>query len=108
MGWRNEKKLPQGNGKIERWHQFLKQECIRPGTPLSLEDARRLVAKYVEHYNNKRLHSALGYVTPKNKMAGRRPFENVCAPSQKLIGNSLLCLKKLIKMGFISIKNQRQ
>jgi putative transposase len=42
---------PQSNGKIERWHKSLKGECIRPGTPLSLEDARRLVQGYVEHYN---------------------------------------------------------
>ena len=28
---------PQSNGKIERWHKSLKGECIRPGTPLSLE-----------------------------------------------------------------------
>ena len=42
---------PQSNGKIERWHQSLKCECIRPGTPLSLEDARRLVGEYVAHYN---------------------------------------------------------
>ena len=34
---------PQSNGKIERWHRSLKSECIRPGVPLSLEDARRLV-----------------------------------------------------------------
>src|SRR6266700_6104472 len=33
---------PQSNGKIERWHKSLKGECIRPGTPLSLEDARRV------------------------------------------------------------------
>jgi hypothetical protein len=26
------------NGKIERWHKSLKGECIRPGTPLSLDD----------------------------------------------------------------------
>jgi len=38
---------PQSNGKIERWHKSLKGECIRPGTPLSLEDARRLVQGYV-------------------------------------------------------------
>src|SRR5262245_56705658 len=31
---------PQSNGKIERWHKSLKGECIRPGTPLSLPDAR--------------------------------------------------------------------
>jgi putative transposase len=34
---------PQSNGNIERWHKSLKGECIRPGTPLSLGDARRLV-----------------------------------------------------------------
>jgi hypothetical protein len=37
---------PQLNGKIERWHKRLKVECIRPGTPLSSEDARRLVEGY--------------------------------------------------------------
>ena len=34
---------PQSNGKLERYHRTIKGECIRPGTPLSLEDARRLV-----------------------------------------------------------------
>ena len=64
---------PQSNGKIERWHRSLKSECIRPGTPLSLEDARRLVEGYVRHYNEVRLHSAIGYVTPAAKLAGRDP-----------------------------------
>src|SRR5262247_173890 len=61
---------PQSNGKIERWHKSLKAECIRPGTPLSLEDARRLVEGYVEHYNDVRLNSAIGYITPKDMLAG--------------------------------------
>ena len=64
---------PQSNGKLERWHKSLKSECIRPGTPLSLEDARRLVADYVEHYNTVRLHSAIGYVAPADKLASREP-----------------------------------
>ena len=55
---------PQSNGKIEHWHKSLKGECIRPGTPLSLDDAR-LVKDYVEHYNNVRLNSAIGYITPR-------------------------------------------
>jgi putative transposase len=61
---------PQSNGKIERWHRSVKTECIRPGVPLSLEDALRLVANYVRRYNEERLHSAIGYVTP-DKLAGR-------------------------------------
>ena len=63
---------PQSNGKIERWHKSLKSECIRPGTPLSLDDAPRLVQAYVEHCNNVRLNSAIGYVTPKDVLAGRQ------------------------------------
>jgi transposase InsO family protein len=62
---------PQSNGKIERWHQTLKGECIRPGTPLTAEDARRIVGKYVAYYNEERLHGALDYVTPRDKLAGR-------------------------------------
>lgn len=63
---------PQSNGKIERWHKSLKQECIRPLTPLTLEDARRLIQSYVDEYNNVRLHSAIGYVTPQDMLAGRQ------------------------------------
>ena len=62
---------PQSNGKLERYHQSIKRECIRPRTPLCLEDARRIVGEYVEHYNNVRLHSAIGYVAPADKLAGR-------------------------------------
>lgn len=62
---------PQSNGKIERWHRSLKEDGIRPDTPLSLEDARRCVSRFVGHYNEVRLHSAIGYVTPKDKLEGR-------------------------------------
>lgn len=63
---------PQSNGKIERWHKSLKGECIRSGTRLSLEDARHLVEGYVDHYNDVRLNSAVGCITPKDLMAGRQ------------------------------------
>src|SRR6266513_2473151 len=63
---------PQSNGKIERWHKSLKRECIRPLTPLTLDDARRLIQIYVDHYNTVRLHSAIGYVTPHDMLAGRQ------------------------------------
>ena len=62
---------PQSNGKLERFHKTLKGECIRPKTPLSLDDARRLVAEYVEHYNTVRLHSAIGFVAPADKLIGK-------------------------------------
>ena len=63
---------PQSNGKLERWHKSLKTECIRPGTPLTREDAVRLIQTYVDHYNTVRLHSAIGYVTPQDMLAGRQ------------------------------------
>jgi len=62
---------PQSNGKLERYHKTIKGECIRPKTPLSLDDAIRLVAEYVEHYNTARLHSAIGYIAPVDKLNGR-------------------------------------
>ncbi|MCD4726070.1 MAG: IS3 family transposase [Pirellulales bacterium] len=62
---------PQSNGKLERFHGSIKGECLRPGTPISLDDAVRIVDRYVEHYNQVRLHSAIGYVAPADKLAGR-------------------------------------
>jgi transposase InsO family protein len=62
---------PQSNGKLERWHGTLKQDCLRPGAPSTVEQARQMVARFVEHYNQRRLHSAIGYVTPADKLHGR-------------------------------------
>lgn len=62
---------PQSNGKLERYHRTIKGTCIRVKTPLSLADARKMVADFVIYYNDERLHSALGYITPRDKLAGR-------------------------------------
>lgn len=61
---------PQSNGKIERWHKTIKQNCIRPAIILSKDDANRTTRKFIEHYNHKRLHSAIGYVTPADRLKG--------------------------------------
>ena len=75
---------PQSNGKIERWHKTLKSESIRVSVPLSLEDARRIVRDYVDYYNTVRLHSAIGYITPKDKLEGR-DVAIFAARDQKLV-----------------------
>jgi putative transposase len=62
---------PQSNGKIERWHRTLKSDAIRVTPPSSLADARRVVGRFVDHYNGVRLHSAIGYITPNDALAGR-------------------------------------
>ena len=62
---------PQSNGKVESWYKTVKRECIRPKTPLDLEDARRIVASFVHEYNTVRLHSGIAYVTPQARLEGR-------------------------------------
>ncbi len=61
---------PQSNGKLERWHGSLKRECIRPACPADAPEAQRRIASFVDHYNHERLHSALGYITPADKLNG--------------------------------------
>jgi len=62
---------PQSNGKTERWHNSLKGECIRPrNATVAGGCARRLVDGYVEDYNDVRLDSAIGYIMPKDMLAG--------------------------------------
>ena len=62
---------PQSNGKLERYHRTIKGEAVRPGGPATLEEARALVTRFVAHYNDVRLHSAIGYITPSDFLAGK-------------------------------------
>ncbi len=63
---------PQSNGRIERFHRTVKHDAIRRQTPLSKDDALGVVGDFVGHCNTVRLHSALGYVTPRDFLDGRR------------------------------------
>jgi hypothetical protein len=49
----------------------LKEYAVRPKTPLSLEDAKRICRDFIEHYNSVRLHSAIGFVTPLGRLENR-------------------------------------
>lgn len=62
---------PQSNGKIERFHRTIKHDAIRRFEPSDPEQARHVIARFVEHYNEVRLHSAVGYITPADMLAGR-------------------------------------
>ena len=55
---------PQSNGKIERFHRSLEQECVKTTSLINLKDANEQIENYVNHYNNKRLHSSLFYLRP--------------------------------------------
>ena len=89
---------PQSNGKLERYHRTLKSDCIRPNTPLSLDDAQRVVSDFVERYNNKRLHSSIDYVTPLDKLEGRaeiilaaREAKLAAAREERKVRRNTLC-----------------
>jgi putative transposase len=40
---------PQSNGKIERFHKSLEQECVRTTSMINIEDARKQITDYVDH-----------------------------------------------------------
>jgi hypothetical protein len=60
------------NGKLERYHKTIKGDAIRPAAPSSVDEARAVVGRFVEHYNGVRLHSAIGYIPPNDFLAGRQ------------------------------------
>ena len=62
---------PQSNGKLERWHGTISQECLRRRSFINLDDARRQIAEYIDVYNTKRLHSSLFYLTPQEVLNGK-------------------------------------
>lgn len=62
---------PQSNGKIERYHRTIKGDTVRVTPPSTVEEARRLITRFVAYYNDQRLHSAIDYVTPADRLHGR-------------------------------------
>ena len=62
---------PQTNGKLERYHQSIKQEVnqVPYEVPSELEVA---IADFVDYHNNRRYHKALSNVTPDDVLKGRR------------------------------------
>ncbi len=61
---------PQTQGKIERWHQTLKNRILLENyyLPGNLEGQ---IGACVDHYNNHRYHERLGNVTPLDTYFGR-------------------------------------
>ena len=59
--WKN---TPEQNGHVESFHKTLKKEYIWPREFESYQDAEAALVEAFEDYNNDRIHSALGYLTP--------------------------------------------
>jgi putative transposase len=62
---------PPSNGTVGRFYKTIKGNAIRPGAPADATEARRIIGGYVRHYNTARLHSAIDYVTPADRLVGR-------------------------------------
>ncbi len=62
---------PQTNGKVERYQQSLKREVnqLPYEAPSQLDKA---IADFVDYYNYRRYHKALGNITPADVLYGRR------------------------------------
>ena len=58
---------PQTQGKIERWHQKLKNRILLENYFLP-GDLEQQIRAFVEHYNDQRYHESLNNVTPKSAL----------------------------------------
>ena len=81
---------PQTQGKIERWHQTLKNRILLENYFLEGE-LEAAIAAFIDHYNNHRYHESIGNLTPADVYFGR--------------GETLLAERRRIKQQ--TIKNRR-
>lgn len=69
-----ERKSCYDNAVMESWFASFKNEEIYPkGNPFTRSEARRRLFSYVWEYNTQRLHSSLGYVSPRTYAASWKP-----------------------------------
>ncbi|MBI1621659.1 IS3 family transposase [Aquamicrobium zhengzhouense] len=61
---------PQTQGKIERWHQTLKNRILLENYFLP-GDLERQIAAFVDHYNHRRYHESISNLTPADVYFGR-------------------------------------
>ena len=61
---------PQTQGKIERWHQTMKNRVLLESYFLP-GDLESQIGAFVEHYNTQRYHESLGNLTPADVYVGR-------------------------------------
>ncbi len=61
---------PQTQGKIERWHQTMKNRVLLENYYLP-GDLERQIEAFIDYYNNQRYHESLSNVTPADVYFGR-------------------------------------
>ena len=70
---------PQTQGKIERWHQTLKNRILLeiPG------DLEARIDAFVDHYNHRRYHESLDNLTPALERERIKPQSKIAACNTK-------------------------
>jgi transposase InsO family protein len=63
---------PQSKGKRERFHRTIKSEHVRQRAYYSYEDAKERMGRWIQYYNEKRLHGALCYLPPEDIFLGKK------------------------------------
>lgn len=72
---------PQANGKAERFFRTAKEECVLRNSFFETGDAKEKLGEYIEYYNDKRLHSSIGYISPKDMLDGRK--DKICRERER-------------------------
>lgn len=62
-------RYPEGNGRCERVVRTIKEEEVWLNEYETFEEARRRIGEFIEFYNSQRIHSALGYIAPRQYAA---------------------------------------
>lgn len=68
---------PQQNGKVERSHRTLDEECLNPRTFRKPNPREFAIKRWVNFYNTQRPHSALHWLTPLQKLQSFLPYRGV-------------------------------
>lgn len=64
---------PQSNGKLEKFHDSLKNELLGGKKMTGFEYTECLVVRLNDYYDNVQLHSAIGYIISRNILDGGAP-----------------------------------
>ena len=64
----SKKGYPYDNASMESFNAILKKEEVNNNTYKTFEEAKLIIFEFIESwYNNKRIHTTLGYITPNEK-----------------------------------------
>lgn len=81
-------KRPQTLGKIERFWGTLWRECVESAVFLDLEDARRRIGLFIDHYNFQRVHSGIDGLVPADRFFHAAP-QVLATLQERVVKNAL-------------------